>query len=184
MTRRSKNPGTNERAEHRTEVAQPPAAPASAFASPMYPIDSLRAFLDSSWNSWARVVAAGEDLHRLQSVALDTAAAALSTAVSDAERARDVKDLFNVQVQWTSKSLEQWALLHREWLDRLTAMTAGRTASPAATATQALSGSASSDAGSNGSTIWPTEMLMNAQTAWSQWAQQLANTVNRGAMPS
>ncbi len=63
-------------------------------------------------------------------------------------------------------------------------MTAGLTASPAATATQALSGSASSDAGSNGSTIWPTEMLMNAQTAWSQWAQQLANTVNRGAMPS
>ena len=185
MSRRSKNPGTSERADPRTEeTPQRPATPASAFATPMYPIDALRALFDSSWSSWARLVAAGEDLHRLQSVALDTAAAALSTAVSDAERARDVKDLFNVQVQWTTKSLEQWTLLHREWLDRLTAMTAGLTASPAAaTAVQPPSRPAASDVASNGSTIWPTEMLMNAQTAWSQWAQQLANAVNRGVVP-
>ena len=186
MSRRSKNPGTSERADPRTEeTPQRPATPASAFATPMYPIDALRALFDSSWSSWARLVAAGEDLHRLQSVALDTAAAALSTAVSDAERARDVKDLFNVQVQWTTKSLEQWTLLHREWLDRLTAMTSDLTANRAApTTARPSTRPASAQLRSDGSTIWPTDLLMNAQAAWSQWAQQLANTVNRGVMPS
>jgi hypothetical protein len=128
---------------------------------------------------------AAEDLHRLQCVALDTAAAALSTAVSDAERARDVQDLFKVQIQWAAMTAEQWAALHREWLDRLTAMTSELTANRAAPTTAwPSSRPASAELRSDGSTIWPTDLLMNAQTAWSQWAQQLANTVNRGVMPS
>jgi hypothetical protein len=186
MSRPNRSNGVDRHARSGTPTALPsPAVPASAPAVPLYGLDALRTVLDASWSAWSRVVAAAEDLHRLQCVALDTAAAALSTAVSDAERARDVQDLFKVQVQWAGTTVEQWAALHREWLDRLTAMASDLAASPAAAGTaRPSSRPASAGSGSDGSTVWPAELLMNAQTAWSQWAQQLANTVNRGVMPS
>ena len=186
MSRRNRSNGSDEHADSRTEPARPsPGAPASAWGTPLNGLDALRALLDASWSNWSRLVTAAEDLHRLQCVALDTAAAALSTAVSDAERARDVQDLFKAQVQWAATTAEQWAALHREWLDRLTAMASDlATARSSATTAGPSSRPIAAEHRSDGSTIWPTDLLMNAQTAWSQWAQQLANTVNRGVMPS
>ena len=186
MSLRNRSNRIDEHDDSGTPTArQSPRALASAPVAPPYGFDALRTLLDASWSAWSRLVAAAEDVHRLQYVALDTASAALTTAVSDAERARDMQDLFKVQVRWAGTTVEQWAALHREWLDRSTAMTSDLMASPAAlTTARPSSRPASVEFGSDGSTIWPTELLMNAQTAWSQWAQQLANAVNRGVMPS
>ena len=171
--------------------ASPPTAPrvpelaSNALMTPIVAFDAFRALLDAAWSASARLWTAGEELHRLQSAALDDAAKAISKAVTDAENARDVQDLFKAQAQLLAAMLEQTATLSRQWLDRLISMSVelappGTVAPPFA----APSVAASTSDGSDGSTIWPTDLLFNAQTAWSQWAQQLANTVNRGVMPS
>jgi hypothetical protein len=130
MSRRNRSNGIDDHDDSGTPTArQSPGVSASAPVAPLYALDALRALLDMSWSAWSRLVAASEDLHRLQSVALDTAAAALTTAVSGAERARDVQDLFKVRSNGRT-TVEQCAALQREWLDRLTALTSDLAARP------------------------------------------------------
>lgn len=186
MSPSKRSNGINEQADSHSPITprMPDLSP-NALMTPMVALDAFRALLDATWSASARLWTAGEELHRLQSAALDDAAKAISKAATDAENARDVQDLFRVQVQLANSMLEQTAALSRQWLDRLISMSSELT--PPGTVAPPFGGpsvAASTHDGSDGSTIWPTDMLFNAQTAWSQWAQQLASTVNRGLMPS
>ena len=186
MTRSSRSNGVDVQTDARLPMASRAlGASLGALTTPMHALDAFRAMLDASWSASARLWTASEDFHRLQSMALDAAAKAISKAAADAEYARDVQDLWKVQVQFANSTLEQTATLSREWLNRLISMSSELTPpSTIAQTTARRSVPAVTNGRTDGSTIWPTDLPFNAQTAWSEWAQQLARTVNRGVMPS
>jgi hypothetical protein len=123
-------------------------------------------------------------LHRLQCEALEAAARSLSKASTGSENATTIEELVRTQGQWAHETVQRAISLNVEFLTKL--MAAGLGTDMASPSRAEPEGSASASIGNtaNGSTIWPTDLVLGAHNAWGQWAQQLVNTINRGAIPS